>query len=311
VALPLGWAAVRLFGLERGSPWVQLVAFTPCAGLAGLILVAVLLAARRWLPGAVAGLAVLVLVGCVAPRAIGAPSTQDGPTLVVMSVNLRFGGADVVRVAELAREHRVDVLALQEFTPAAEQRFQTIGIDASHPHSERRAVDRASGSALYSRWPLIDARSVRNGGGFWQSGGIVQVPGAAPVWVHSVHPLAPATGDAVPLWISDMRAQPRADAGALPRILAGDFNATLDHAAMREVLSTGYRDAADEVGAGLTPTWPYAGRRSLVTPKVAIDHILVTGGIAVRDFRAAAVRDTDHRAILAVLVLPPATGSGR
>ena len=41
------------------------------------------------------------------------------------------------------------------------------------------------------------------------------------------------------------------------RLLVGDFNATLDHAALRRLLDTGYRDAASVVGQGMTPTcWP-------------------------------------------------------
>ena len=35
-----------------------------------------------------------------------------------------------------------------------------------------------------------------------------------------------------------------------PRILAGDFNATLDHALLRRLLATGYVDAADRDGRG-------------------------------------------------------------
>jgi hypothetical protein len=41
------------------------------------------------------------------------------------------------------------------------------------------------------------------------------------------------------------------------RILLGDFNAKLDNAALRGLIDSGYRDAADAVGAGLRPTRPY------------------------------------------------------
>ena len=88
------------------------------------------------------------------------------------------------------------------------------------------------------------------------------------------------------------------------RILAGDFNATLDHAELRRLLGTGYVDAAARVGAGLTPTWPYFGRRSTVTPKVTLDHVLADGRIGVRDFTVYPIPSTDHRAIVAELTLP-------
>ncbi len=38
--------------------------------------------------------------------------------------------------------------------------------------------------------------------------------------------------------------------------LVGDFNATLDQAALRDVVARGYRDAADVAGKGLEPTFP-------------------------------------------------------
>src|SRR5690606_32930216 len=119
------------------------------------------------------------------------------------------------------------------------------------------------------------------------------------VILESVHPLSPSSVPRTREWLIGLNNQVPASAGGPPRILAGDFNATLDHRALRALLATGYQDAADAVGAGLTPTWPYHGRRSAATPKIALDHILVPNGIGVRDFRAVTIPHTDHRAILA------------
>ena len=105
-------------------------------------------------------------------------------------------------------------------------------------------------------------------------------------------------------WAAGLRAQASATAGRPLRILAGDFNATLDHAELRRLLATGYRDAADQVGRGLIPTWPYYGPRTRFIPKVTIDHVLVDRGVGVRDFDAVTVPLTDHRAILTTLVIP-------
>jgi len=42
-----------------------------------------------------------------------------------------------------------------------------------------------------------------------------------------------------------------------PLVVAGDFNATRDHRQFRDLWnSTGYRDAGDDSGAGLMPTYP-------------------------------------------------------
>jgi endonuclease/exonuclease/phosphatase (EEP) superfamily protein YafD len=85
------------------------------------------------------------------------------------------------------------------------------------------------------------------------------------------------------------------------RILAGDFNATLDHADLRRVLAGGYEDAASVVGAGLHATWP-EGR--LVPPTVAIDHVLADERAGVRAVSVHTLPGTDHRAVFAELVLP-------
>jgi len=84
------------------------------------------------------------------------------------------------------------------------------------------------------------------------------------------------------------------------RILAGDFNGTLDQRDLRSVLDGGYVDAAAAAGAGLHFTWPTKGRR----PLFAIDHILVDRRIAVKRFEAREIPGTDHRAVIAQLVIP-------
>ncbi|MDQ3989728.1 MAG: endonuclease/exonuclease/phosphatase family protein, partial [Actinomycetota bacterium] len=79
------------------------------------------------------------------------------------------------------------------------------------------------------------------------------------------------------------------------------FNATLDHPALRGVLDTGYRDAADQVGKGLRATWP---TDTPIAPVAAIDHVLVDAGCAVRSFDVLPLPGSDHRALVAEIVLP-------
>ena len=112
------WAVVRVFGLDGASLLVPFIAFTPYVALASLVPLAVTLAARRWWPAALAGVACLALAACVIPRTVGSPTTMDGVTIRVMSANLRVGGADATALVGLVREHRVDVLAIQELTTA-------------------------------------------------------------------------------------------------------------------------------------------------------------------------------------------------
>jgi endonuclease/exonuclease/phosphatase (EEP) superfamily protein YafD len=83
-------------------------------------------------------------------------------------------------------------------------------------------------------------------------------------------------------------------------VLAGDFNATLDHAPLRDVLRLGYADAAREVGNSLTPTWGPLGKRAVIT----IDHVLVDRRCAVLASSVHAIPGTDHRAVYAEIRLP-------
>ena len=297
------WALVRLLGLERGAPAVQVVAFTPYAAVASFIPLTISLLARRWWSAAAAGLACVALVACVVPRTVGGPTASAGIELRVMSTNMRVGGADAGMIVDLVREHRVDVLAVQEITPDAEERLNAAGLSTLLPHSERSALEGVVGSALYSRYRLMNGSTRLNPGEFRQVAATVEVPGGRAVPVESVHPVPPAEPSRVDVWAAGLRGQTPASPDGVARVLAGDFNATVDHAEMRRLIGTGYRDAASAVGLGLTPTWPYAGRLEGLAPPVAIDHVLVDRRIGVRDFRAFTVPGTDHRAIIAILVL--------
>jgi len=300
---PALWAVVRLFGLERGAPAVQLVAFTPYAAAASVVVLAVALVARRWWPAALVGLAAVALVAGVVPRAVGGDAPA-GVEVRVMSTNMRVGGADATAIVHLVRSHRVDVLAVQEITPDAERRLDAAGLSTLLPYAHRSALEGVIGSALYSRYPLTDGATRRNPGEFRQAAATVRVPGAVAVPVESVHPVPPSEAARLDVWAAGLRGQTPADPDGPPRVLAGDFNATLDHVEMRRLIGTGYRDAASAVGRGLTPTWPYAGRLRGIAPAVAIDHVLVDPRIGVRDLSAHTVPGTDHRAVIATLTFP-------
>jgi endonuclease/exonuclease/phosphatase family metal-dependent hydrolase len=84
-------------------------------------------------------------------------------------------------------------------------------------------------------------------------------------------------------------------------VLAGDFNASLDHRAFRELLDRGYVDAADQLGRGLTPTWP---NFRPMPPIISIDHVVADRRVAVRDVEVVDVPGTDHRGVFAELRLP-------
>nr|WP_307834241.1 endonuclease/exonuclease/phosphatase family protein [Actinoplanes lichenicola] len=299
----LAWAVIRLGGWERG-PVVQLFAFTPYVAAAAWVPAILALATRRWTVAAVAVIVAIALASAVLPRMI--PSRDKGPQqgvpLTVMTSNMLFGKADATAIVKLVTEHDVAVLAVQEFTPEGRQALADAGLGALLPYSSLADEPRADGSGLYSRYPISSPGADKNGGGFMQAYATVQVPSAGPVLVESAHPLAPYAGSVLAQWRKDLLAEPRADQSATPVILLGDFNATLDHAPLRELIAGGYRDAADATGKGLIGTWgPYDGNP---IPPVTIDHVLVDERIGVRETSVHGIPRSDHRAIIAKLTVP-------
>jgi endonuclease/exonuclease/phosphatase (EEP) superfamily protein YafD len=296
-----GWAVVRLFGLERGWPVVPLLAFTPYACVLSVPPVLTALALRQWAVAAVGALATLALAGCVLPRAVGRPDPPAaGPHLRVLTSNLLFGAAAPEELLELVRAKSVDVLALQEYTAQADKALRAAGLDLLLPHRVTEPLEVPGGSALYSRFPL-EATGYR-----WlppssgQCYATVRVPEVGELMVESVHPSAPSAVRVLKDWRFGLHEQPSAGAGPL-RLLLGDFNATLDHAPLRDLLRRGYRDAAAVLGAGLAATWPYDGRR---IPPVTIDHVLADARMAVHEVSVHRLTGTDHRALFALLSLP-------
>jgi endonuclease/exonuclease/phosphatase family metal-dependent hydrolase len=127
------------------------------------------------------------------------------------------------------------------------------------------------------------------------------MPGTAEIELTAVHIVAPVGRIEPSEWHAELAALPAAGVGRPTRILVGDFNATLDHQPLRAVLDTGYRDAADQAGKGLRATWP---TDTPIAPVTAIDHVLVDTGCAVRSFDVLPLPGSDHRAVVAEIVLP-------
>lgn len=287
------WAVVRLLGLERGFPLVPLLAYTPYAAMAALAATLLALGLRRWGAALAAGLSAAALIAVVAPRATGDPEPAGSrAVLKVLSANTLGDRGSPQALLDLVRRERPDVLAVQELTPALDARLR-----AAFPYRVVRPRPGTPGTGLYSRLALSGAPAPA-GTAFAWTRALVRLPDGARVDVHSVHPVAPLRRESMGPWRRDLRRLPAAPRRGPPRILAGDFNATLDHAELRRVLGQGYRDAAEVVGAGLRPTWPVSGRR---LPPVTIDHVLADARCTVGAARVLRLTGSDHRPVLARL----------
>ncbi|KAA5829598.1 endonuclease/exonuclease/phosphatase family protein [Saccharopolyspora hirsuta] len=294
----LAWAALPLGGLEFDRYTVALVALTPYAALVGAVLALLGLLLRRWLTALVVGLVTALLAFTVVPRAMSSTAPVQGVPLRVLSVNAYFGQADAEKVVELVRRNQVDVLSLQELTPELVDRLDAAGLAAELPHRVFEAGPKADGSGIAARYPLRELDLVP-GSTLAQPSALLERPGSPPVEIVAVHTLYPMGRDTYDVWRREMVELGQLPLDGTPRVLAGDFNATLDHSRLGDLIGRGYTDAAAATGAGLRATWP----EGWFPPPVAIDHVLTTPEITPQSFEVFPMPGADHRAVLATLAV--------
>jgi endonuclease/exonuclease/phosphatase family metal-dependent hydrolase len=215
----------------------------------------------------------------------------------VLAANLNDGKVDPATIVKLVRDNKVDVVTLPELSYAEVPKLDELGIADDLPYHvlDPGVVGSGDGSGIYSRYPLrqtalVDALELS------MPSAVVDLPGRDDIEIVAAHVQSALHGSA-DVW--------RRDLGRLPptqreraRVLAGDFNASFDHAAFRGVVDRGYRDAAEQTGRGLIPTWAGWG------PPITIDHVLVDSRCAVRDYSVLDLPGSDHIAVLADLQLP-------
>lgn len=317
VALLLTWP--QAFGAQLLPGVAQFIAFRAPLAL-GLLVAAVIAAAvfllfrrrTRLLAHIAAGIAIATLAAAVGNAGVlvargssetGTAGLPDGD-LTVLVWNAQGGATSPADVAELVLEVQADVVSLPEMDEdAAAEVVHLVALDGIQMTA---ATTRTVDGSLEESWiptSLLVADELGNyeldeaagstpglPSGVWRP-----VDGDGPVIV-AVHPAAPFP-ESMDDWIAGLGwiAEQCSELGSNV-ILAGDFNATVDH------LDLGYcQDAAVRADAAATGTWRSTVPGWLASP---IDHVLVGEAWSVRDARViepSASGNTDHRPIVAVL----------
>jgi endonuclease/exonuclease/phosphatase (EEP) superfamily protein YafD len=223
---------------------------------------------------------------------------QADRALTVLAFNTYEGDGDVEALAALIRSSRPDLIALPEAGARYRDRLAPLvpGYRFAASNNERgRDVQNV---AVATRDDLGDVTAQVDRSTPFPS---VEVSGAGLGDVRFVafHSIAPIPGD-LPQWRSDLGTLDRWCGQSGPAIIAGDFNATLDHSVFRSAIS-GCADAAEQAGEGLVGTWNTRWPRWV---GAQIDHVLVTGGITAETLSVHDVPGSDHRAVLTRLRLP-------
>jgi endonuclease/exonuclease/phosphatase (EEP) superfamily protein YafD len=227
-----------------------------------------------------------------------------GVEVRLMSANLHEGMADPDPLVRSARE-QADVVAFQELTPQEADRLSRAGLDATFPYRWLEARDGPGGVGMWSRFPIETPRRI-GGYTFAFLTAHIRVAGVSidptVVVAHVAGPWPLPIDDwrrdlnRLPVTLSEVGEQ----AGAGSVIVATDLNSTTDMRPFRALLGNGYRDAAEQSGAGIKPTFPADSR---LPPWVVIDHIL-TRNCTATSLRTLKIPGSDHRGLVATISIP-------
>jgi endonuclease/exonuclease/phosphatase (EEP) superfamily protein YafD len=291
---------------------VATAALAPYLMLGAPLAMIVLAVSRTWIAVAVAGVVTVATIAVQLPW-YTRRRVEPGVVVRVVSANLRYGRADPEAVVRMARDH-ADILAVQELTPEKAELISAAGMDTVLPYQVLRARKGPDGVGIWSRFPM------RRGAEYDEFGrGLlttqVQIPEVAgEATVIAAHMSAPypdpLTAWRVDLARLDSTLQEIGASADGPVMLAADLNATPDNLEFRRLLHGGYRDAAEQAGAGLTRT--YKSHVRPLPPVFALDHILTRDCVAT-SVRTLTVPETDHQALLAeitIFVCSSTHGSG-
>ncbi|MGW2701472.1 endonuclease/exonuclease/phosphatase family protein [Streptomyces sp. NPDC001340] len=288
----------RVAGTDGITPVPQLLAFLPWLLVpTGVALLCALVA--RWWPGLVWGVVVLGLLAWYL-EPYGKTTQPAGPPLAALRVltsNVEFGHATPALVPQI-RRLRPDLVFVEECEYTCQATLEG-DFARAYPHRQAVAAGGSHGSLILSRFPLKGTAGVR--GTMGMPGAVADVRGHT-VRVQLAHPMPPLARQ-VGLWqreLGRLRAFAAADPHT-PTILAGDFNASQDHAAFRRILDAGLTDAARLAGHDRTPSWP-ARTSSVIGAQ--IDHVLLsTPDFSATDARFLRLTGTDHRALVVDITL--------
>ncbi|MFY9713517.1 MAG: endonuclease/exonuclease/phosphatase family protein [Microbacterium sp.] len=287
----------QFFRLEQTYPFAQLVSARGLV-LGGFLVVAVLallLLLARPLRGFAASVLIVALIGAGATGIIGAtrgfgssslPEKTDS-SIRVMTWNTAGEAVPAAEIAQQILDQGADIVSLPETAQTVGESIAIMLREQGYPmwvHHVQFNPDVPDGPQSWQTTVLVSPelgdysviQSSEDGTsntGSVPSAVLMPVDGEGPtiVAVHAVAPRLEEMED----WRSDLQwiadQCPQGDV-----ILAGDFNATVDHMASLGVDGgdMGYcRDVASRTGNGLVGTWPNSLPALAGAP---IDHVMVS-----------------------------------
>jgi endonuclease/exonuclease/phosphatase (EEP) superfamily protein YafD len=256
------------------------------------------LAGRRWPLAITAGLVAVVHVAAVVPTLAtsGPPPRGPGTPVRVVTANSSFRNVTPDTWAAELLALDADVLFVQEYAPSTRDALVRAGVRREYPFQAVSLLPFSAGLATFSRLPMRGT-SVRR---FDQDDFAGSVKVGDDLWLRVLNVHTVALPNQVGWRASFSHLERYVADEPTPLVAAGDFNATLWNQPMRALLDGPLRDAHDDRGRGLAATWP-VGRPG--PPFALLDHVLVTSSIDVRRISERTLAGSDHRAVVADLVV--------
>ena len=312
----------QFFGMEQVFPFAQLVAVrgVVAVGFGAVAVLALLLLLAKPLRGFAASILIVALIGAGASAGIGflrgvgpepMPEKADG-SVRVLTWNTAGEAVSAEVIAEEILASDADIVTLPETAESVGSRIAVMLREQGHPmwvHHVDFRPDVANGPQAWQTTILISPelgdysviRSSSDGTSNTSSlpsAVVMPIDGDGPT-VVAVHAVAPRP-EAMRRWQSDLAwiadQCPRGDF-----ILAGDFNATIDHMASLGVAGgdMGHcRDAASRTGSGAVGTWPAELHELLGAP---IDHVMASPDWEPTGSAVIDAGGSDHRGLLVQL----------
>lgn len=220
------------------------------------------------------------------------------PALRVVSANTLMVNPSPEALVEEVLGYQADVLLFQEFTPAIRSAME----GSDYPYRLEHPAQHSFGIGLYSRYPITSERLIQIGGVDWQR--VVLAVDGRSVEVWNVHTLPPVSARYHRDWLGQIAvvaAEARKVQG--PLVVAGDFNLTRHHqgyAQLTEVLVDAHRDC----GRWVASTWPAGGFLFGGGPEIKLDYVFLGGGVRCSRIAEGIGVGSDHRPLIADVVLP-------
>lgn len=259
------------------------------AGAVGLFAMGLLFKSSRYV------LALLALLFCVAAFSLlpYLPITKPAPhgeVLKILQVNVLFINKDPSKLKALIEKEQPDIVVSSETPPVFAEMFKSLKKDFPWQDLHQQEGN-PRGLGVISKIKLNDPQRIY----FDHKGVPSQVfslsLGGQEITFVSIHPFTPTENigrrDNEFRLIAEKYQKTPAD----NLVVLGDFNATPYCAAYKQLVkSLKLANARD--GFGIYPSWP----TFLPTPflRIPIDHVLVSGGIAVHNFRTLTHVGSDH-----------------